>query len=193
MCGRKPTVDSFYVNLTDSRFEMVSGIKYLTAGKFEFYIDDIDHLNNTCAAPTKIELSSKIFKEPYVYNELDLTDYSLEYDLHNVTFKKEFEIADNLINTTEPIVISGKVYNAFGYTEFETEFNFLLNTIHEDDNIEHVDSTGLIEYFDSEAKRLSKGRMIPWDSNDALNSVNGLMVVPNKGLCYPYGDYTQRI
>ena len=58
-------------------------------------------------------------------------------------------------------------------------------------DLENIDSTDLIEYFDSENKRLTDITLDKWDSTDSLWQVSGLMVIPHIGLCYPTGDYSE--
>jgi hypothetical protein len=83
-------------------------------------------------------------------------------------------ISPGLTCINEGIPISGKVYNAFGSTEFHNNVNLLLYTP------TNEDSTGLIEPFNNENERkfLEQNIISPWPSTESLYKLNGLMVIP---------------
>ena len=182
-------------NINDQYSTMFcSGLRYIKPdrGYIRYLLTDIDNLNKNAATAVKVSLDSVLLDKPYEY-KLDNSEfhpYINHYDADNQIWSIFRPIANGLSSINNNIPISGKVYNAFGSTEFKTSINLLLYTPKEED------SANLIETFNDESRRLliqnnqvSKN----WPEKESVYKLQSLMVIPGQGLAYPFGDYTNVI
>jgi hypothetical protein len=117
-----------------------------------------------------------LLPEPYQY-KLDNSEfhpYSIHIESNDQTWSIMRPISPGLTCINEGIPISGKVYNAFGSTEFHNNVNLLLYTP------TNEESTSLIETFNDESTRklLEQNMLYNWPSTESLYKLNGLMVIP---------------
>ena len=173
--GSKPSIKGIEFNVPSGTIssKYVSGLKYITGGKFGLRINDIDDLNNICPVEEKVKLQSILFAEPYVFNNditSDLSNYSQSLCIEDVTFSREFNFAPELINVDTAVNISGGIFNGMGETPFVLSTNILLATIDQS-----KESSMLEELFYDEQYRYFQfdGKLTKFVSEYSIINENG--------------------
>jgi hypothetical protein len=208
-CGKIPTIsrshqhyqlisDTSSVQEVKNCFEWCSGLKYITNGSILFSLNKIYDLNNMAAIDDKISYefeiaNQKILKSGFINytNDLDLeAQWEANLYLNKETFNNK---------STSGYII---VRNAYGESEKEVfDISILLNSV-----TTNRISDDLNEYFTNELHRNLHNfktrasenvlTLANWDSTQDLKTYDGgygLMVIPGKGLCYPYGEWSSFI
>ena len=203
--GKLPTTTAPYIQLVEQLpddptyrvgYKWCSGLKYISSGKLNYSLQNIDNLNYAAAIEKKVLVSSDII-EDYQYNQSDLRNYTLDLLQTGVKWYKNFNILPDLLRFT-PSWVSGMVCNAYGFTEFKNDIYALIDT----QTLEK--STDLIETFADETTRVRSDFLYDytgvnyesWDSTKSLwdeDEGRGLMVIPGYGVCYPFGNYVNYI
>lgn len=203
--GKLPTTTAPYIQLVEQLpddptyrvgYKWCSGLKYISSGKLNYSLQNIDNLNYAAAIEKKVLVSSDII-EDYQYNQSDLRNYTLDLLQTGVKWYKNFNILPDLLRFT-PSWVSGMVCNAYGFTEFKNDIYALIDT----QTLEK--STDLIETFADETTRVRSDFLYDytgvnyesWDSTKSLwdeDEGRGLMVIPGYGVCYPFGNYINYI
>ena len=203
--GKLPTTTAPYIQLVEQLpddptyrvgYKWCSGLKYISSGKLNYSLQNIDNLNYAAAIEKKVLVSSDII-EDYQYNQSDLRNYTLDLLQTGVKWYKNFNILPDLLRFT-PSWVSGMVCNAYGFTEFKNDIYALIDT----QTLEK--STDLIETFTDETTRVRSDFLYDytgvnyesWDSTKSLwdeDEGRGLMVIPGYGVCYPFGNYVNYI
>ena len=203
--GRIPTINSPYIQIaSDSSlsqnelvsFQWCSGLKYVSKGTILLSIDNIKNLNNMAATENKIEYKFNIADQELL--ESSFTDYDLSYD-KEAKWQTYLYLNRETFNNQET---SGYVIakNAFGESEpYYITIPILLNSVST-----LKKSNSLNEYFSDETYRVlhtfqgnslgSYISLVKWNSEKDLTTYDngkGLMIVPGKGLMYPFGDWSK--
>lgn len=167
-----------------------SGLRYIKPnfGAIRYILTGVEALNHNAATAVKVTMESPLLNEPYQY-KLDNSEfhpYKCDYDADDLTWSIIRPIASGLTALNKNVPISGTINNAFGSNEFQSSVNLLLYTPKDEKD------TPLIETFNDEGERilLEYNEIQPWQSEESLYKLNGLMVIPGVGLAYPFGDYT---
>jgi len=205
-CGALPSISTSTVQiLNDSSssasdqliVKQCSGVKYARSGTALVKLHSIHNLNNMAAVDDPVSFHFDISDAES--EEIEPFDYDLEFD-KTATFNIKFKLKPNTLNN-EVATGWAKAKNAFGESNlFEIRIPVLL-----DSQTTLKSSTLLTENFSDESFRtLSNFEIDPLSVNDYSDVVNwdstrslidyddgrGLMVVPGKGLSYPYGEWS---
>lgn len=206
-CGARPTVSTISVQIlsdasSPSSEQLLtkdcSGVRYAKTGTAIVRLSKIYNLNNMAAVDDPIEYSFGIADAED--HEIIAENYDLSYD-KVATFKVRFKLKDESLNN-EQAFGKVKVKNAFGSSnEYDVSIPILLDS---QTNLQTSDR--LHEYFSDESFRvlsnfeldnLAAGEysdLVEWDSSQSLvdyDSGRGLMVVPGKGVAYPFGNWDE--
>lgn len=204
--GRFPTINSTFMQVVSDtslpqsdavKYQWCSGLKYVSNGTILLSIDAIRNLNNMAAIEDKIEYNFDIADQKVLSSTF--TDYDLKLD-KVAKWQTYLYLNKETFNNKET---SGYIIakNAFGESEpYYMNVPVLLNSV-----TTLKSNNKLNEYFTDESYRVLHNfqgnsingeylSLVNWNSEKDLKTYDegkGLMVVPGKGLSYPFGDWSK--
>ena len=186
--GAAPDVEKITFNVNSNSSTMYcSGLKYFTNGDINIELHNVRNLNNLAAVENKFSINFDKIK----FDEKTISITNIGYKLLTDNISDwiiSLPIPSNIVNVS-PISGNINVSNAYCTIKKEISLNLLINSVNKVNS-----STGLKEIFIDESYRSlnDPNSSLDWDSSADL-SVNSLMVIPNFGLVYPFGNWVNYI